>query len=420
MDNVLIAGIGKTGTTALYTAVKRGARAAGIDVACLFEPPSPMQLAALLRNRPDQPVLTKVMVHRLAETRVHYDDFPHRLMLVRDPRDIVVSRLLFRPLTRGAVAEVPPETLERFVAALEEKERDPASWSVRDLEALADDLGIGTGSDEGLVRSLELKRELIEEHDFTVVRYEDLVDGRLDEVSARLGIRLSETSETSETSGGWLAHISRSKAYGAWRQWFLEQDLLYYDDNFGDYLDEFSYPRERTVAPPDSIDPATSSEYIRNRVEARRREVALRHDEPADGSSEDLTDEVIAGLVDMADDGDAVAGRRAATALRARGENERALPLAREAAARGDLRAMRLVAELLRETADPAALEEAQRWERDVAWVLPLYLDIRELRRRVQRLERRASLAGAQPRRGWRRRLAGYVPRLRRSRARGR
>jgi hypothetical protein len=417
VDNVLIAGIGKTGTTALYAAVKRGARAAGVDPACLFEPSSGIALGALLCHRPEQPVLTKIMVHRLSESGVDYDDFPHRLMLVRDPRDVIISRLLFRPLTRGAVAEVPPETLEQFVAALEAKERDPASWSVRALDELADELGIGAGNEAGLVRSLNLKRELIARHDFTVVRYEDLVDGELGHLEAQLGVPLGDTSEG---TSGWLSHISRSKSYGAWRQWFLPDDVEHYDRLFADYLDAFSYPRGAVLPDEVHIEPATASEYVRSRAETRRREVALRHDADRRGDAE-VTDEELAALEDMADDGDAVAARRAARSHVARGDSSRAVHLAREAAVRGDLGAMRLLCGLLRAEGDSGSLEEAEAWEQDLRRVAPLYRQIRVLRSQVRRLEASraseksdppttASGAGTAPDGARRRRgLAGYL-----------
>lgn len=415
MDNVLVSGIGKSGTTALYDLIKRGARATDVDVACLFEPATPASLAALRHHQPDRPMLTKVMVNRLEESRVRYEDFPHRLMLVRDPRDVVISRLLFRPLTRGAIAEVTPEQLEPFVAALEQKERDPGSISVGELSRLANELEIGSGSEEALARRLEGKRELIDAHGFRVVRYEDLVDDRLDDLAEELGVPLVDPSKG---TGGWLSHISRSKGYGAWRQWFLDEDVAYYDGLFADYLQAFDYPRGEPPPEQQHIDPETSSVYIRTRVEARRREVAVRHQEPP--KPQDLDDEELEALIGMADDGDPVAARRAADALAVRGEVERATRLAREAAVRGDLPGMRRLAKLLRRAGGDDAVRDAEAWEREARWIEVYYQDMRALRRRIRRLERRAGTAGGGGRstrsattrrlRRLRRELAGLLP----------
>ncbi|HEX6257013.1 MAG TPA: hypothetical protein VFZ70_14495, partial [Euzebyales bacterium] len=103
-DNVLILGLAKTGSTGLYTSVKAALAAAGHDHYCLFEPTRADQLHSIHRYAPQLPLLAKVMIAREPQLELRYDLFPRKVTMLRDPRDVIVSFLLFRPFIRADVA----------------------------------------------------------------------------------------------------------------------------------------------------------------------------------------------------------------------------------------------------------------------------------------------------------------------------
>jgi hypothetical protein len=359
MSSILVVGLHKTGTTGLYHAIKE-AVAELDDYAFLFEPKSPEPLLALTRYAPQRPVLTKVLVNRLRNCALRYEDFDHRFMTIRDPRDIVVSRLLFRPMFGWTAYELPVERLEPFVRALKEKEADPASHSVVALHRLADELGMADAGWPGLLRQMRRQRRVLARHGFSVVHYEDFVEGRLRGVSEQLGVPV--TNPGAQSTGGWLDHIQRSMGHGEWRQWFLEEDVEHFRDLFGDYAEAFGY-HDWEPADSQSIDPATSSQYVERKVRQHLESVQER---TRGFSATSVDAEELRYLHGMAEDGRTMWAHRLALVRHAGAEEfrdqQQALRWAREAAVRGHAPSMHLTAELLSGDQSRAAVTEARLW----------------------------------------------------------
>lgn len=402
MQSVLISGLGKTGTTGVYNAVKDALRATGVAFNGQFEPTKPDPLLALGRYDPHTPILTKVMAQRLDEVRVRYEDFDRRVMTVRDPRDVVISRLLFFPLIRGAVQRQGHEATDRFVEALRAKEADPQSRSVVGLYEFAAELGLTRASWRELADAFDLTSERVHRHDFHVVRYEDFVDGELAGLSDYLGLAIENPAAT---GGAWLGHIPRSMSHGEWRNWFTTRDVEFFGELFGDYMRRHGYdPSQGPNAEP-KVDPATSSEHVEQKLESRRAQVESRYSSWEPGRPMGLAEFEL--LVGMADDGDGVAGYRAALALTEGAVKDDgappALELARGAAKRGHVEAMALVSRLIRDDgvspeASRAVELEARFWDReselggvtvpplqDAGRVEDLEAEVRRLRRRLRR-----------------------------------
>ena len=338
-DNILILGLAKTGSTGLYNNLKAALVAAGHDYYCLFEPTRPDQLHSIHRYAPALPLLTKVMIAREPDLQLQYDRFPRRVTLLRDPRDMIVSFLLFRPFIR---ADVPWEQVEPFVEAIRAKERNPASTSVQALHRLADDLGLASYRLERVVEFMEWQEALIDRHDVFAVRYEDFIAGHLDGLSAYLGV----TVDTGATASPWLAHILRSGESGDWRHWFTEEDVMAYRPYVTRYMKRFEYPDDWVLADDPVISPETSSGYIEGKYRSRRRQqeqrrngLTLDADAPAQRDH----------MEHLAEDGHSQAMYRLAkAAVGGAGDPRRAFRLAHRAAVQGHRPAMRLLAELYR------------------------------------------------------------------------
>lgn len=166
--SVLIAGLHKTGTTGVYDTV-RSAVSDKDDYAFLFEPRTPEPLVSLGRYAPQRPLVAKLLIYQLARCAPRYADFDKRIMTVRDPRDIAVSRLLFRPMFGQTSYRIDVRALDPFVEALKEKEADPTSHSVKGLHDLADELGIGNAGWPILFDEMREQMRLIDDEDFFLV-----------------------------------------------------------------------------------------------------------------------------------------------------------------------------------------------------------------------------------------------------------
>lgn len=330
--SILILALAKTGSTGLYNNVKAALAEAGHDHYCLFEPTRPEQLHNIHTYAPEQPLLTKVMIAREPDLHLRYERFDRRVTLLRDPRDMIVSFLLFRPFIR---ADVPWEQVEPFVEAIRAKERDPSSRSVEQLHDLADELDLASYRVERVVEFMQRQEALIDRHDVFTVRYEDFIVGRLDALSDHLGVAVDNDARTSP----WLDHILRAAGSGDWRHWFTADDVAAYRPHVEPYMKRFDYDDEWRLADEPTIDPSTASEYLEGKYRKRYRQQQQRRD----GLALDLdTPEQRARVEQLASDGNAQANYRLA---RAADDDAETFRLARRAAIQGHRAAMRLVAE---------------------------------------------------------------------------
>lgn len=335
--NILILGLAKTGSTGLYNSVKAALSARGHDYYCLFEPTRADQLHNLHRYAPELPVLTKVMIAREPSLELRYDLFDKRVTLLRDPRDMIVSFLLFRPFIR---ADLPWERVAPFVEAIRDKERDPRSRSVHALHMLADELGLASYRLERVVEFMEWQEALIDRNDVFVVRYTDFIAGHLDDLGAYLQVAVDAGVDASP----WHDHILRSAETGDWRDWFTDEDVTVYRPHVTRYMKRFDYDDEWELRQRPAIEQATASAYIEDKYRARHAQQELRRS----GLTVDTTAQRDR-LRHLAEDGHSQAMYRLAAAAIASGDDPaHAFRLARRAAVQGHKPAMRLLSGLYR------------------------------------------------------------------------
>lgn len=367
-DHIVILGASKTGTTGLYSSVKRGLRNAGIEAQTVFEPKSAAPLDTLFRLAPGTPVMTKTTLNAVDEVLPDPLVWDRRVMTVRDPRDMLISALLFRPLTRRSLERTDKRTLEQFLEVLERKEADPSSVSVSELFLLARDLRIGSRPFNGLRRALKRQQVLLEQFAFHPVRYENFVLGKIDDLSEYLGFPVENVRDTKSAVFG---HISRSATSGEFTRWFRPDDLAFFNNYFSEALATFGYERDAQLALDEKIDSATASQYIRDRYHERRSALrtAVERRGPEWSPTDVRTRADFDTLIDYATDGDPVAALRVAevemSGHLAESDLEVALRWARRSAQRGLQDGMRMTIDLLTrlDSDAPAAHRERRIWQ---------------------------------------------------------
>lgn len=254
---ILILGAGKSGTSALFHCVAQSAEQHyGTAFARSFEPKTEQQLEAVSASH----CVVKVLAERVmgfADPHRVIGSFGRRLMIVRDPRDTVVSRLLWLVATRIGMAD--PVAAQTFLAALREKESAPHSRSVLALYDLAAPVaGFGSGY-AAKVRDLAfLPLDMLRRFpDFHRLRYEDFVARRWEPVEAYLGFPLLDSFSLPPRQ----TRILRTGSAGGWRNWFLPEDTAYFSDSQAEALAALGYRREAAAA-RQVIDPAEATGYI--------------------------------------------------------------------------------------------------------------------------------------------------------------
>ena len=279
---IVIAGFGRSGTTALAYRIKDSIP---WNLRFFFEPreydPS--------GERPNEYVLAKILfwgsrifafeleANGLSH-KVRYDDFNHfdrKILLVRDPRDRLVSTVLYS--MRDSCFYEDAERLEPFLALLRKKETYPTSVSF--LELVEAQLRL-----EGWVAGLSRWKALFQEYmnfafdfhdqhpDYFVVKYEDLVDEKLKGLESYLGFQVRGPTGVPEN----LERVVRTKGYGDWKHWFLRDDVEFFKPVFSPYMARYRYKKDWEIAKEPKIFPLHASEYVRRILAERREEAVVR------------------------------------------------------------------------------------------------------------------------------------------------
>jgi hypothetical protein len=272
---IVIYGLAKSGTSALFYKIRNSLPAGTI---AQFEPSRYtlrdrlMGHARALRRRNVSPdVLAKVLPWENPPARIEdFERFDRQILIVRDPRDRLVSALLY--LTYNAqFVRSEAEALE-WLRLLRLKEAEPASVPVvRLLEAFdALELAAGGRSDwvelyqeRGVARPLRFHAERPHLHLF---RYEQLIEDRVEDLETFLGLRLTGTALLPPP----LRRVERTKGSGSWRSWFTPEDVQAFEPVFRPYLDLYYPGSDWNLGPPRRLDPELGSLYVERIVNEKR------------------------------------------------------------------------------------------------------------------------------------------------------
>ncbi len=267
--NVLVMGPAKTGTTVISKTIQHSLPGAQYHLepkrALFFE------RGALLRSKSSQ-VVKIIFEHwakapRLRSAIVHNElslKFDKLVAIVRDPRDELLSRMMYvihpHIMRKGYDAEV----VDQWVRTLERKEAAPAEVSVLDmldkLKELIGHNGLG-------VLGQPLYRKFLQAHrkQLFVVKYEDFIQGRTEQLESYLGFELSKRRDV-----GHLERTARTRAFDNWKRYFTPRDVEALRGPLLEAMEEWGY-LDWELETPDRLDPDHGSRYVARLVEDTRR-----------------------------------------------------------------------------------------------------------------------------------------------------
>lgn len=270
--SILVLGAAKSGTTALFYAVRNALRAEGLAVTGLLEPHEPADLMRHLSETTDDIILVKALLSRTAGWIFGFaETFERIVLIVRDPRDNVVSHTVFKP--KDLVSPQYPSRREQLVRLFEQKERDPESISVVGLiQRMGEIAGrsklLNTTRNNSLM-SAAIKRE--HSGRCFVLAYDDFIAGRTEPLSNYLGLTVTGGVEVDDRH----AFVARSKRSGDWRDWFLQEDVEFFVTPAGSDFRFLGFDPDEAPNALKVIEPDHCSGYVRRqfaRLDQLRRE----------------------------------------------------------------------------------------------------------------------------------------------------
>jgi hypothetical protein len=261
---ILIAGLAKTGTTGLLYLI---ANSMGGGPKLLFEP---KECPPEGKKDNGADVVAKVIIDKLLKPAsfLHFDK---KITLVRDPRDRIVSALLYSQFHANYLLD--DQKVNLVHECLKRKEADPSSVSIIEiLGAIGQATGMARNTDryhERLGKTLaEFDAYVAAIPDGLLYKYEDFVSGEYAPIEQHLGMDMAGEAAVPDR----LNRVVRTKGYGDWRNWFTAEDVESSRLLLSPWLEKYGYDSaDWTLNENPVIDPAHCSAYYMRLVEEHRK-----------------------------------------------------------------------------------------------------------------------------------------------------
>ena len=248
---VVIAGLGKSGTTALFFTVKQSMP---LDTHHLFEPSRFDGRSGTASN-----VLAKILIRDGGATDyASFDDFEKKVLIIRDPRDIIISRVLY-DIYNAPDACRDDAKVDAFVRLLRRKEAEPHNVSLLEIIDLLDRI-CGRGVLRRTATAGDLALEFQRGHaDYFMFRYEDFVCADLAPLERYVGLPLAAGPRVVPAD---LSRVVRTKTSGNWRNWLTPADVEFFGPRLAQFIRNNGYSEDWTLALSPSISPEHGSDYV--------------------------------------------------------------------------------------------------------------------------------------------------------------
>lgn len=280
VNSILILGAAKSGTTALFYAIRSALTGGlGLKVEGNFEPVDADDILQYLRTSADDVKLVKALLGPiLRRGSLLSEQFDRRIVIYRDPRDNIVSRIVFILTRLFPLSE--REKIAEAKELLRQKEQSPGTISIVSIVKELARLSGRTELLEEMRSNATLPALMKRRHgdQYFMMPYDDLVNENFSSLSTYLGFQVTGRFETDERH----AFVARTKTSGEWRNWFLDEDVAYFASAVADDFrllgfDPDERPNDVRVIPPASCTGYIEAQFARA-AERRRQQKLMRRE----------------------------------------------------------------------------------------------------------------------------------------------
>jgi hypothetical protein len=272
---ILIAGEGKTGTTAIACAISK----AYPNFPFVFEPTIDEANQVIGRNIN---LIVKSLIalesrgdkSRDLYRTGYFDKFDKRIFIVRDPRDKIISLLLYSGGFHKTYKH--PKRIRKSIELLQKKESDNSVSLLELWEGI-----FGFDKERLAFLGSDLMTEPMSNYDHYLLKYESFIDGNVSGLCDYLEVNELDYSIDickyleSKSYSREFTRVIRTKRYDNWKNWFTADDVEFFKPILEPYLIQFGYDNNWELNEKSVIESKYCSEYFINRVDERRRNDGL-------------------------------------------------------------------------------------------------------------------------------------------------
>ncbi len=183
-----------------------------------------------------------------------YTNFQYKIAIIRDPRDLLISRFLFHLLSRKLKLDLTHR--ERIIDLLVRKRLNPHSIS---LITLITTIFNNNNKISNILRHYESYLSFLEKDtSFYLFKYEDLIDNNYADLEEYLGASINIDAQVDKQ----LIRVARSKQYNNWKNWFTLEDVEYLKPLFDPILKKLGYDNDWQLNKTQVILPEHADEYV--------------------------------------------------------------------------------------------------------------------------------------------------------------
>jgi len=178
--------------------------------------------------------------------------------IVRDPRDRMISAFLYQ---WNGSHNPNPEQFERGLKLIKQKETNPESIAFYQLlRSLYNFNPFGFIISQSKLQQAHLSDIRLNNSNTFVFKYEDMIDNNFEKLEEYLGFKVKFSAGVPDE----LSRVVRTKAYGNWRNWFTNEDTIFFRALYFESLYKLGYdPNDWKLNNPQIISPEEGSEYMK-------------------------------------------------------------------------------------------------------------------------------------------------------------
>ncbi len=183
-------------------------------------------------------------------TAVCADEMPVKfskiICIIRDPRDVLISYLIFT--SANQLVSMSSSHLEKWINLIKLKEKDPCKYSFVYLLKQFNKITGGSVRFQQLLKDFIIydsfleRAKRINQKKIFILRYEDFIDNKIDNLSDFLGVDLVKYRDP-----GKYVNTPRTKKYDNWKEFLTKADLKIIEKKIGSILTKWGYVCSQNV-----------------------------------------------------------------------------------------------------------------------------------------------------------------------------